>query len=505
MTVSSANRSPAATVLAETGIAGLDQVLGGGLTRQRLYLVEGLPGSGKTTLALQFLLEGVRRGERVLYFTLSETEDELRTVADSHGLSLEGVSIRELIPTSEALEPDQQNTVFHPSEVELGETVRELLAETDRVRPDRVVIDSLSELRLLAGSSLRFRRQILAFKHLFNERGCTVLMLDDRTSSDHDLQIQSIAHGVVLLEQLAPEYGAERRRLRVIKYRGMAFRGGNHDFSIRRGGLNVFPRVVAAEHRREYVPTRLASGLKSLDALLGGGLETGSSSLISGAPGSGKSSLAAQFASAAAERGEHSAMFIFDESLNTLLSRSDGLGIPLRRHIERGFVSVQPVDPAELSPGEFAHRVREAAEVAGVSMIVIDSLNGYLNAMPDERFLTIQLHELLSYLGHLGVATLLVGAHAGLVGGAMNSPGDATYLADAVILLRYFEAQGEVRQAISIVKKRGGEHERTIREFRLLSGRIEIGKPLRGMRGVLTGVPTIEGSAPDVVPGRDGR
>ena len=505
MPVSSADTTPSATTLASTGIAGLDLVLGGGLTRRRLYLVEGLPGSGKTTLAIQYLLEGLRSGERVLYFTLSETEDELRAVAASHGLSLEGVSICELMPTSEALEPDQQNTVFHPSEVELGETVRDLLAQTDRVRPDRVVIDSLSELRLLAGSSLRFRRQILAFKHLFTERGCTVLMLDDRTSSDHDLQIQSIAHGVLLLEQLAPEYGAERRRLRVIKYRGMAFRGGNHDFSIRRGGLSVFPRVVAAEHRREYTPRRLASGLAPLDALLGGGLETGSSSLISGAPGSGKSSLAAQFVSAAAERGERSAMFIFDESLNTLLSRSDGLGIPLRRHIEQGLVMVQPVDPAELSPGEFAHRVRDVAGSGGASMIVIDSLNGYLNAMPDERFLTIQLHELLSYLGHLGVATLLVGAHAGLVGGAMHSPGDATYLADAVILLRYFEARGEVRQAISIVKKRGGEHERTIREFRLAGGRIEIGKPLREMRGVLTGVPTIEARASDDEPGRDGR
>ena len=505
MSVSSDTTASSTTQLAGTGIAGLDLVLGGGLTRRRLYLVEGLPGSGKTTLSLQYLLEGVRRGERVLYFTLSETEDELRAVADSHGLSLEGVSIRELMPTSEALEPDQQNTVFHPSEVELGETVRELLSETDRVRPDRVVIDSLSELRLLAGSLLRFRRQILAFKQLFNERGCTVLMLDDRTSTEHDLQIQSIAHGVLLLEQLAPEYGAERRRLRVVKYRGMAYRGGNHDFTIRRGGLNVFPRVVAAEHRREYTPRRLASGLAALDALLGGGLETGSSSLISGAPGSGKSSLAAQFVAAAAERGERSAMFIFDESLNTLLARSDGLGIPLRRHVETGRVTVQPVDPAELSPGEFGHRLREAAEGAGVSMIVIDSLNGYLNAMPDERFLTIQLHELLSYLGHLGVATLLVGAHSGVVGGAMNTPGDATYLADAVILLRYFEAQGEVRQAISIVKKRGGEHERTIREFRVASGRLEIGRPLREMRGVLTGVPTIDGSAPALEPGRDGR
>jgi circadian clock protein KaiC len=484
--------------LAGSGIAGLDVVLSGGFARNRLYLVEGLPGSGKTTLAMQFILEGRRLGEKVLYFTLSETEAELRAVAASHGWSLEGVEISELIPSQASLEPEQQYTMFHPSEIELGETTRLVIEQIERANPSRIVFDSLSELRLLAGNSLRYRRQILALKQFFAARGCTVLLLDDRTALDHDLQIQSIAHGVVLLDQIHPEYGAERRRLRVTKYRGQSFRGGYHDFAIRRGGLVVFPRIVAAEHRSNLPIIRLESGIPQLDALLGGGIESGSSTLITGAPGSGKSSLAAQFVAAAGRRGQRSAMFIFDESLNTLLSRSRGLDIPLQKCLDAKLVSVQQVDPAELSPGEFAHSVRKAAEVEGVSLVVVDSLNGYLNAMPDERFLMIQLHELLTFLGHLGVATLLTGAHAGLVGGPMNTPGDASYLADAVILLRYFEAAGEVRQAISIVKKRGGEHERTIREFRL-SGGIHVGEPLRAFRGVLTGVPFYEGS-----PGSDG-
>lgn len=481
-----------ATSLAESGIEGLDDVLGGGFARNRLYLIEGLPGSGKTTLAMQFILEGRRRGERVLYITLSETEEELRAVAVSHGWALEGIEIRELIPSQASLEPEQQYTMFHPSEIELGETTRAVLDETGRTNPSRVVFDSLSELRLLAGTSLRYRRQILALKQFFSTRGCTVLLLDDRTGTDHDLQIQSIAHGVVLLDQIHPEYGAERRRLRVIKYRGQSFRGGYHDFTIRRGGLEVFPRIVASEHRADLPIIRLESGIAQLDALLGGGIESGSSTLISGAPGSGKSSLASQFVAAAAARGQRSAMFIFDESLKTLTARSRGLDIPLQKYLDAGLVTVQQVDPAELSPGEFAHSLRKAAE-EGVSLIVVDSLNGYVNAMPDERFLTIQLHELLTFLGHLGVATLLIGAHSGLVGGPMNSPGDASYLADAVILLRYFEAAGEVRQAISIIKKRGGEHERTIREFSLQSGGIRVGEPLRAFRGVLTGVPFYEG------------
>jgi circadian clock protein KaiC len=476
-----------------TGIEGLDNILHGGLMPNRLYLIEGVPGSGKTTMGLQYVLEGARRGEPVLYVTLSETEEELRTVAAAHGWSLQGVSIHELIPSEATLQSDEQYTMFHPSEVELNEATQTILSEVERCKPRRVVFDSLSEVRLLAGSALRYRRQILALTRHFAGKRCTVLLLDDLTAVDRDLQMQSIAHGVILLDQLNLEYGTDRRRLRVIKYRGTAFRGGFHDYLIRRGGLEVFPRLVAAEHRRSPDGQKLPSGIEELDGLLGGGVETGTSTLIVGAPGTGKSSLASQFVAAAAERGKRAAMFIFDESLQTLLSRSAGLGADLQKHLNTGRLTIQPIDPAELSPGEFAHAIRKAVEQDRAGVVVIDSLNGYMNAMPDERFLVIQLHELLSYLGQRGVATLIVAAHQGLIGTQMSSPIDATYLADAVILLRYFEAAGEVRQAISVIKKRGGEHERTIREFRLESGRILLGAPLRAFRGVLTGVPVYEG------------
>jgi len=356
-----------------------------------------------------------------------------------------------------------------------------------------VAFDSLSELRLLAANPLRYRRQILALKQFFVGRNCTVLLLDDLTSTDRDLQVQSIAHGVVRLEQVNPEYGAERRRLLVIKYRGVRFRGGYHDYIIQRGGLEVFPRLIASEHRSAHIMEKLSSSIAELDTLLGGGIERGTSTLIVGAPGSGKSSLAAQFVVSAADRGLKSALFIFDESTNTLLTRSAGLGIDLRKHLDEGRVTIQQVDPAELSPGEFAHAIRRAVEQQQASVVVIDSLNGYLNAMPDERFLTIQLHELLTYLGQAGVATILIGAHQGFIGGPMVAPVEASYLADTVILLRYFEAKGEVRLAISVVKKRGGAHERTIREFRMEDGRISVGPPLRDFRGVLTGVPIVEG------------
>lgn len=490
------NRSTTAAAVnrAATGIEGLDDVLRGGLRPNRLYLIEGIPGSGKTTLAMQFLQEGVRRGEPVLYVTLSESAEELREVADSHGWSLDGITIRELAPSESSLHPDEQYTMFHPSEVELSETTKTILADVERMKPARMVFDSLSELRLLAGNPLRYRRQILALKQFFSGRNCTVLLLDDLTSTERDLQVQSIAHGVVRLEQINPEYGAERRRLLVVKYRGVSVRGGYHDYIIQRGGLAVFPRIVASEHRPPVAMEKLGSGIVELDTLLGGGIERGTSTLIVGAPGSGKSSLATQFVVSAAARGQNAALFIFDESLHTLLSRSAGLGIDLQKHMDSGRVTIRQVDPAELSPGEFGHALRRAVEQQNATVVVVDSLNGYLNAMPEERFLTIQLHELLTYLGQAGVATLLIGAHQGLIGGPMIAPVDASYLADAVILLRYFEAKGEVRQAISVVKKRGGAHERSIREFRMEQGRISVGQPLREFRGVLTGVPTFEGS-----------
>ena len=497
------NTDPAANGdVCATGIAGLDDILCGGLTANRLYLVEGVPGSGKTTLAMQYLLAGVRRGEPVLYVTLSETEEELRAMAVTHGWGLERVTIRELVPPEESLQPAEQYTMFHPAEVELSETTRTILSDVERLKPTRLVFDSLSELRLLAGDPLRYRRQLLALKQFFRGRRCTVLLLDDLTSSGRDLQVQSIAHGVILLEQLLPEYGADRRRLRILKHRGRRFRGGYHDYVIKEGGLVVFPRLVAAEHRAAVDGPRFPSGIAEFDELLGGGLERGTSTLIVGPAGVGKSSLAGQFVSNAAAKGESSAMFIFDESKSTLLSRMSGLGVDLRKHHEAGLVSIHQVDPAELTPGEFANRIRRAVEEGGAKCVVIDSLNGYLNAMPGERYLTIHLHELLMYLGQKGVATLLLGAHQGLIGQQMVTPVDASYLADAVILLRYFESRGEVRQAISVMKKRGGKHERTIRDFALESTGIRIGKPLRDFRGVLTGVPVPE-AAERVMSGHD--
>jgi circadian clock protein KaiC len=481
-------------LVAETGIPGLDDILNGGLARGRLYLVEGVPGSGKTTLAMQFLMAGARRGEPVLYITLSETSEELDSVARSHGWDISGVTIRELLPAEAALDSEQQYTMFHPSEVELASTTKLILEDVARIKPTRVVFDSLSELRLVAGNPLRYRRQILALKQYFSGRQCTVMLLDDMTATDHDLHVQSIAHGVIMLQHLSPEYGAERRRVRVIKYRGSQFRGGYHDYLIRKGGLVVFPRLIAAEHRHVQHTQRLPSGLRELDDLLGGGLEEGTSTLIVGGAGTGKSTIASQFCLAAAGRGQKSIMFMFDESPTTLFTRCNGLGIDLERCVEAGLIELVQVDPAELSPGELTFRVREAVERDGTKVVVIDSLNGYLNAMPEERFLTIQLHELLMYLSQKGVASLLIGAHHGIIGSQMHTPVDASYLADAVILLRYFESRGEVRQAISVVKKRGGVHERTIREFGMSDGRIQVGETLRNFRGVLTGVPVYEGS-----------
>jgi circadian clock protein KaiC len=476
-----------------TGNEGLDTVLHGGFPADRLYLVEGDPGTGKTTLALKFLLEGAGQGEAVLYVTLSETKEELTAVAKSHGWSLDSVNIYELIPAEESLKADTQYTIFHPSEVELGDTTRAIIEEVERIKPRRIVFDSLSEMRLLARDPLRYRRQILALKQFFAGRQCTVLLLDDRTSTNADLQVQSIAHGVLMLEQLALEYGAERRRLRVIKLRGSRYRGGYHDFVIKTGGIDVYPRLVAAEHRQDFKHESVSCDVAALDALLGGGLDRGTSTLIMGPAGSGKSSIAAQFASAAARRGELAAAFIFDEGINIHLARSAGLGNDLRGEVEAGRIKVQQVDPAELSPGEFAYYVRRSVERDGARLVIIDSLNGYLQAMPDERHLTIQMHELLTYLNQQGVVTMVVMAQHGLVGNRMASPVDVSYLADTVMLLRYFEAAGAVRRAISVVKKRSGYHEDTIRELRLSSRGIEVGAPLSDFHGVLTGVPTYTG------------
>jgi circadian clock protein KaiC len=485
--------------LAPTGIQGLDDVLGGGLTKNRIYLVMGDPGVGKTTLGLHFLLEGRRLGERVLYIALSETREEIEAVAESHGWSLDGVDIFEY-SAANRLDDSDETTLFHPSEVELGEATRTMLAAVERVKPQRVVIDSLAELRLLAQNALRYRRQILGLKQYFAGRKATVLLLDDRDAASGDMQLLTLAHGVLLLEQLAPDYGPERRRLRVSKLRGVKYRGGFHDVTIRTGGLVVFPRLVAAEHKPEPKHGRIESGIEAIDALLGGGLDRGTSTLLMGPAGAGKSSLASQYAVAAAERGENVAMFLFDESRSTLLTRCDGVNIRLAGQIESGRVLVQQIDPAEVPPGEFVQRVREQVEQRNITVLVIDSLNGYLNAMPEERFLIIHMHELLTYLGQHGVATLLVVAQHGMVGSSMMTPIDVSYLADSVILLRYFELSGELRKAVSVVKKRSGAHEKAIRPFVIGPEGLMVGPPLSEFRGILSGTPLLDTHAGPLMP-----
>lgn len=479
---------------ASTGVAGLDDVLGGGLPTKHLYLVEGNPGSGKTTLGLQFLMQGVRTGEKGLYVTLSETGEELRTVAASHGWSLEGIEVFELV-SNEGLGPEAEQSILHPSEIELGETVRGVMAAVERIRPLRVVFDSLSEMRLLAQNPLRYRRQVLALKKYFAEQACTVLMLDDRSTKDTELQLHSIAHGVISLEQAVDQYGPERRRLQVIKMRGIKYRGGDHDFVLDTGGISVFPRLVAAEHRVDGDARVVGTGIPKLDALMGGGLACGSNTLFCGPSGAGKTTTALACALAALKRGERAVYYLFDEGLATMVLRARALGLDVQEYIEAGQLKVVPLDPAEVSPGEFAQMVRHAVESEGAQLVVIDSLNAYMQAMPGSKHLMLQMHELLTYLNHRNVVTILILGQHGLLG-EVRADVDMSYLSDAILLFRFFEARGNLLKAVSMVKSRTNLHEQTIREFRMSAEGLEVGEALTDFEGVLTGVTAYRGRIP---------
>ncbi len=485
----------ATALKAKTGVEGLDDVLVGGLRRGRVYLVEGSPGTGKTTIATKFLLTGAAEGERGLYITLSETEEELRETAVSHGWKFEPPNdVFELVPPESLLDEDQQQSLLYSSDLELGETTKRIFEAIERVNPSRIVLDSLSEIRLLAQSSLRYRRQVLAMKHYFAKNDATVMMLDDLTTETLDKTVHSVAHAVIRLEETAPEYGAERRRLRVIKYRGQRFRGGYHDMVIETGGVRVFPRLISAEHRSDFKRETITSESEALDQLLGGGLERGSSTLVLGPAGTGKSLLTLTFAVQAIERGEKAALFIFDEELGLLFERAKGLGIDLERLVSGGNLLIEQIDAAEMSPGEFSQRVRACVHDFSARTVVIDSLNGYQAAMPEEKQLILHMHELLQFLNRQGANTYLTVAQHGLVGD-MRAPVDVTYLADTVVLLRYFEAAGRVRRAISVIKKRTSAHEDTIREYVIGSNGIKLGEPLTNFQGVLRGVPEIIGDA----------
>lgn len=489
---------------ASTGVPGLDEILGGGLPENHLYLIDGEPGAGKTTLALQFLLEGVRLGQRGLYVTLSESRDELLGVAQSHGWNLDGIDVFELSGLG-LTEVEEGYTIFHPAEVELQQTVDAVLKAVAEHSPQRVVFDSLSEMRLLAREALRFRRQILAIKQFFTGRVCTVILLDDKTAPERDLQLHSLAHGVIALDHVALEYGSERRRLQVTKVRGVQFRGGFHDFRITTGGLEVYPRILHDVPRTDVTQQTIPSGSATLDSLLGGGLTCGTSMLITGAAGTGKSVLATQYARAEMRRGQKVLFFLFDERFSTFKLRSNTLEMGVEPSIASGDLKISQVEPTDLSPGEFASQVVRAVENDDVTLVIIDSINGYLQSMPEERLLPIQIHELLSFLSNNGVTCIMTLVQHGIFGNPVDEAVDVSYLADTVVLMRYFEVSGSVRQAISVVKRRSGDHERTIRECKVGKGGLIVGAPLRDFQGVLTGVPNYTGPPQPLMVQEDGK
>jgi circadian clock protein KaiC len=483
------------TARSGSGCPGLDDILGGGFPAGYFYLLEGEPGTGKTTLALQFMAEGLRNGERVLYITLSESPAELQAVAQCHGINLEGIHFLELRPSEQDLKPEGQYSVFHPAEIELNDRLQNIVSEVSKQKPNRVVIDALSEVRMLAKDPLRFRRQVVSLRE-YTPSDCTVLLLDDRSSRHSELELHSIVHGVVILSKVQREYGKTRRRIEISKLRGCAYREGYHDYLIRRGGLVVFPRLVAAEHLSSESPEHsLASGIAALDALVGGGLDRGTSTLLIGPAGCGKTTIGLRWLAEAASRGEKTVAFLFEETVDTLMRRARGLGMDLSPHVQSGYLRIEHLDSAEMSPGEFVERVRLSVDRDGVRAIVIDSLNGFMQSMPGEQFLALHLHELLTYLSHKGVVSLMILAQVGVLGATMQTPAEVSYLADNILVLRYFEARGEVRQAISMIKKRSGAHEHTIRELRLGEGGIRVGKPLINFHGVLSGIPTLVGQS----------
>jgi circadian clock protein KaiC len=479
--------------LCSTGVPGLDDALSGGLPRACLHLIEGSPGVGKTTLAMQFLLEGRARGESCLYVSLSESQRELETVARSHGWDLGGIAIIELSAIERAIGGGRApGTLFHSADVELTQLTKLVYEEVQRAKPKRVVLDSLSEMRLLAQSPLRYRREILGLKQRLSELGCTVLVLDDRSSQGTDVQVHSIVHGAISLEAAPLKYGIYRRTLSITKVRGVHFREGNHDYIIETGGLRVFPRLIASEHHAPFRKELAKSGNAELDTLLGGGLHYGTSNLLIGPAGSGKTTIASLFAHSAAARGEQVNYYVFDETIATLAERASAMGLDLAPHRQAGRLTLSQMDPAQISPGQLAWNIRRAVEEDGTRVVVLDSLNGYVNAMPQEEFLHLHLHELLAYLNQQGVMTIMILAQHGLIG-TMGTPIDVSYLADSVIITRFFEALGAIRKAISIIKKRSGPHEGAVRELQMTTAGVRVGGPLNEFQGVLTGVPAYLG------------
>jgi circadian clock protein KaiC len=488
-----------------TGNPGLDTILHGGLPSGHLYLLEGQPGSGKTTLALQFLREGVRRGEHCLYVTMSETTEELNEVAASHHWDLTGIDLFELSTVENLLGGERNQSVLHSWEVELGETIGLIKQQIERINPTRDVFDSLSELRLLAQDPLRYRRQVLALKQFFSPRNTTVLLIDDLTSerSDRDTHLHSLSHGVISLERFTMEFGAARRRLQVQKLRGATFIAGYHDLNIRTGSIEVYPRLVAASHHTTFTEEKMPSGIDQLDALMGGGVLRGTSTLLTGPAGTGKTTLALQYVDAACTRGERCVLYEFDERINTLISRAKNMGMHLNQHIESGLLEIMQVDPAEMSPGEFAWNVFKSVQEQACRLVVIDSLNGYLTAMPQENHLLLQMHELLAFLNQSGVTTFLINPLLGLVNTMDVGQLNVSYIADTVVLFRYFEAEGRIRKALSVIKNRGGKHEETIREVRIDQRGLRVGEPLSNFRGVLTGTPELIGNIKPLLEARD--